>query len=103
MIKTLLLVPIRDNDGRPFSPEDWKELEQKLLRNFGGFTDGGLVRGAWNGGDTVYRDTNRRFEVALDSWTKAPQFLDLAHWTRTHFRQAALYIEVAGIPEILGE
>lgn len=101
MIKTLILVPIQDNEGQPFEPQAWTELEHKLLQ-FGGFTDGGLVQGAWTDNGQTYRDTNRRWEVALTSWTQLPVWLEVAQWTRTRFRQVAIYIEIAGIPEIIG-
>lgn len=104
MIKTLVLVPIRDNDGQPFSPADWDLLERKLLERFGGFTGGGLAEGAWSDETgKVYRDVSRRYEVALSSWNQLPDWLAIVHWIRVHFRQIAVYIEVAGIPEIIGE
>lgn len=103
MIKTMVLVPIADNDGKAFGPQDWAELEQQLLQAFGGWTDGGVVKGAWADGETVYRDTSRRFEVALGSWIQLPAWLELVRWIREHFRQISVYVEVAGIPEIIGE
>lgn len=104
MIKTLVLVPIRDNDGQPFSPADWDLLERKLLERFGGFTGGGMAEGAWSDdAGKVYRDVSRRYEVALSSWNQLPDWLDVVRWIRVHFRQIAVYVEVAGIPEIIGE
>lgn len=103
MIKALVLVPIQDNEGQPFGPNDWDELERKFINSFGGFSGGGLVQGAWADQGTIYRDTSRRYEVAVTSWTEIPNFLALAHWTRTHFRQLAVYVEIAGISEIIGE
>ena len=104
MIKTLILVPIQDNEGQPFSPKDWDELEQKLLSSFGGYTGGEMISGAWaDSTGTVYRDTSREWRVALNSWLQVPEWLALANWTRTHFRQIAIYVEIAGIPEIIGE
>lgn len=104
MIKTLVLVPIRDNDGQAFSPADWDLLERKLLERFGGFTGGGMAEGAWSDETgKVYRDISRRYEVALSSWNQLPDWLDVVRWIRVHFRQIAVYVEVAGIPEIIGE
>lgn len=103
MIKTLVLVPLQDNEGQRFGPKEWNELEQRLIQTFGGFSGGDLIRGAWADNDAIYRDTNRRYEVALASWTKVPDFLNLVAWIRTRFRQIAIYIEIAGIPEIIGE
>ncbi|ADU50188.1 hypothetical protein Tmar_0063 [Thermaerobacter marianensis DSM 12885] len=100
MVKATILVPVKDNDGRPFEWEAWQELQQRLLQ-FGGYTDGGLVAGAWESEGRVYQDENRQFIIALSSWRDVPRFLDLAEWVRVRFRQEAVYIEIAGIPEIL--
>ncbi|MGH2584820.1 MAG: hypothetical protein ACRDJE_07905 [Dehalococcoidia bacterium] len=99
MIKTALVVPVRDNDGRSFSPRVWRELEARLLR-FGGYTIEVGVAGAWESGGRLYRDRSRRYTVALPSWFDVPAWLDVVVWARTRFRQEALYIEIAGIPEI---
>lgn len=41
--------------------------------------------------------------MALASWTQLPQWLEVVRWARTKFRQEAIYVEVAGIPEIIGD
>lgn len=99
MIKTVLLVPIRDNVGGTFSPASWRTLEQKL-RRFGGFTRSS-AEGEWESQGRIYRDRSRRYEVSLTSWQQFPEWLGVALWVREEFRQEAMYIEVAGIPEIL--
>lgn len=104
MIKTMFLVPLKDNDGVPFSGDDWGMLEERLLTMFGGYTDGGVVRGAWTSQEgRVYRDESRCFLVALESWAQFPYWLDIVRWAREHFRQEAIYVEVAGIPSIIGD
>lgn len=102
MVKTMFLVPLQDNDGQPFGADDWRELEQQLLQ-FGGFSSGAVVEGAWEAGGRIYRDTSRTYIVALASWTQLPQWLEVVRWARTKFRQEAIYVEVAGIPEIIGD
>jgi hypothetical protein len=101
MIKTIFLVPVRDNDGRPFPRSAWRALEDRLLQ-FGGFsfTDG--VYGTWQFGGRMYRDRSRRYTVSLTSWMQLPASLELVHWVRGTFRQEAIYVEVAGVPEIVG-
>lgn len=99
MIKTVLLVPVRDNDGKAFTRAFWRPLEQRL-RSFGGFTRSS-VQGEWEAQGRIYHDRSRRYEVSLTSWTQLPDWLNIASWVLEHFRQEALYIEVAGIPEIL--
>ena len=102
MIKTLFLVPIRDNEGRPFPRSFWRELRERLLE-FGGFsmTDG--VSGVWQHGGRTCQDLSRQYVVSLASWRQFPAWLDLIQWVRVTFRQEAIYIEVVGIPEILGD
>lgn len=102
MIKTMFLVPLTDNAGLPFEDDAWTELERRLLR-FGGFSAGGVVDGAWESGGKVYRDRSRTYIVSLESWAQLPEWLAMIRWVREAFRQEAIYIEVAGIPEIIGE
>ncbi len=100
MIKAIFLVPIRDNHGDGFSTADWRTLERRLLE-FGGFTCARGVSGAWEHEGRVYRDSSRRYEVALEDWGRLHGWLEAVRWVRWHFRQEAIYIEVAGIPEVL--
>ncbi|MBA2449999.1 MAG: hypothetical protein H0V51_18425 [Chloroflexi bacterium] len=101
MIGTSFLIPIRDNEGRPFLPSQWRALHQRLLVEFGGYTRVSNVQGAWEDRGRVYRDRNRQYLVSLESWTQLPAWLDLVRWARQTFRQEAIHVEVAGVPEIL--
>lgn len=101
MIETQFLVPERTNDGERFSPSAWKEIEERLLL-LGGFSWNPGVRGVWQSSSgRVYRDRSRQYLVSLASWTQLPAWLEVVLWARRRFRQEALYIKVAGIPEIL--
>lgn len=100
MIKTMFLVPEKDNRGRRFPAAAWRELEERLL-DFGGYSEARGVRGAWTAGDRVYRDVSRQYIVALASWTDLPRWLEVVRWAKERFEQEAIYIEVAGVPEIL--
>jgi hypothetical protein len=101
MIKTLLLVPVRANDGRPFPPGAWRTLHERL-RAFGGFSRLDNVRGEWVSEGRVFRDRSHQYTVSLDSWLDVPAWLEVVTWARELFGQEALYIEVAGVPEIIG-
>ena len=101
MIETMFLVPVRDNDGVPFSLDDWAELELRLIQ-FNGFTVSTGVSGVWRSqSGEVHRDESKRYEVSLESWRAFPAWLEVVEWVRIKFRQEALYIRVAGTPEIL--
>ena len=99
MIETVLLVAVRDNQGRRFSPRLWDQLELRLAA-FGGFTRAGDVVGQWASQGRTYADRSREYRVALTSWWQLADWLAVVDWARDAFRQEALYIKVAGIPEI---
>jgi hypothetical protein len=100
MIKTMFLMPVTDNDGRPYAAAEWEALESRLLA-FGGFSLAVDVTGVWQAQGRVYRDLSRQYTVALTSWQQLPAWLEVVLWARSAFRQLAVYIEVGGIPEIL--
>jgi hypothetical protein len=102
MIKTHFLVPVRDNAGRPHSRGLWLELEQRLITLFGGYSRVTGIHGAWEYEGRIYRDISRGYSVSLERWTLLPVWLDLVRWARQAFQQEAIYIEVAGVPEIIG-
>jgi hypothetical protein len=100
LIKTGLLVPLRDNEGQPFSSERWRELHARLLQ-FGGLSRLNGVQREWVSAGKVYRDRSRQYTVSLVSWRQLPAWLDVAEWALVAFRQEALYIEIAGVPDII--
>ena len=99
MIKTVVLIPERDNAGRAFPRSAWTEFEMRLFA-FGGWSRTRGVAGAWQDQGRISRDVSRRYEVALGSWGQLPAWLGLVRWARTRFDQEALYIEVVGLPEV---
>jgi hypothetical protein len=97
----MFLVPVHDNHGRLFRQEAWDALEDRLLATFGGFSMTPGIHGAWRAGDAVFRDVSRQYAVAITGWSQMPVWLDMIEDVRVAFGQLALYVEVAGIPEIL--
>lgn len=100
MVKTEFLIPKQDNEGHEYPDSYWSELEEQLLQ-FGGFTwtDGQV--GAWRSRGKVYAGVSRRYDVDLPSWTLLAAWLEIVRWVARRFNQEAMYIEVAGVPEIL--
>ena len=96
----MVLVPQQDNHGRDFPRSAWLELERRF-RQFGGFTRATDVQGEWEDRGRIYRDTSRQYIVALTSWEQLGDWLAVVRWAQATFAQEAMYIEVAGIPEIL--
>ena len=39
--------------------------------------------------------------MTADSWTQLADWLRLVRWAGQRFRQEAIYLEVAGLPEVL--
>ena len=71
---------------------------------FGGVSWSGGVAGAWRSpSGRVYRDRNRQYTVSLERWSQFPDWLDVIRWVRERFRQEAIYIKVAGVPEVFEE
>jgi hypothetical protein len=102
MIKTMFLVPVADNEGRPIDRDVWAELRKRCLA-FGGFTRTEGLSGQWvSESGKVFADNMVRFEIALQSWSQLSAWMDMVRWARVAFRQEALYIEVLGVPEIIG-
>jgi hypothetical protein len=100
MIKAVVLVPTTDNDGLPFSQSTWDTLREQLL-GFGGYSLREGVSGAWVSQAKVYRDRSDEFTVSLTSWIQVTDWLTVVQWAKAAFRQEAMYIEIAGVPEIL--
>jgi hypothetical protein len=100
MIKTMFLVPTFDNRGRPFPRSFREQLEERLLE-FGGFSALPGISGVWRAGDRIYRDVSDQYAVSLQSWKEMPRWLEMVAWVQWRFRQEAIYVEVAGVPEIL--
>lgn len=102
MIKTMFLLPEQDNSGVDWEDDKLSALETVLLDAFGGYTVDGLVHGAWRSPyGKEMRDSCIRYVVALDSIAKLSAWVDLIHDVLVDFDQQAIYVEVAGIPEII--
>ncbi|MEQ1669382.1 MAG: hypothetical protein ABL893_00850 [Hyphomicrobium sp.] len=88
-----ILLPVRDNDGRPFGPHPFEEIAFTLSKKFGGFT--GYTRapaeGRWETSGKTQHDDVLVVEVMVDT-------LDRAWWTafrkglETTFRQTKVIV-----------
>ena len=88
-----LLLPVYDNEGQPFGPEQYAPVRQLLIGRFGGLT--AYVRapaaGLWKDGGETVRDDVVVYEVMVEE-------LDRAWWgeyretLRLAFRQEALVV-----------
>jgi hypothetical protein len=74
VLKTVVYIPVRSNDGRTFPRRLWRELELRL-RPFGGFTRGPRQRGSWHDGTRWYHEPNHPYYIALRSAKDLPAWL----------------------------
>lgn len=100
MIKALVFVPVRSNEGRAFPREAWQELLARF-EQFGGVTVEPAVSGRWLSGGRWYNEPMRPYLIALTSWRQLPDWLAVVEWIQMRFEQEALYVEVAGQPEVI--
>ena len=93
-----ILLPLRDNDGRPFGPHPFEDVAASLSKRFGGITahNRAPAEGRWERSDQTLHDDVLVIEVMVDD-------LDRAWWTefRRHleatFRQERVIVRAQEI------
>ncbi|MBI4497605.1 MAG: hypothetical protein HY689_06900 [Chloroflexi bacterium] len=101
MLMTLMVVPTRDHAQRPFSPQDFRALEERL-RTFGGFQVIHGVYGEWATPEgRVYPDESRIYRTELPV-QRLPEWLAVVAWARRHFRQEEMWVEIHGQGTVRG-
>jgi hypothetical protein len=89
-----LLVPLRDNDGVPFTDAEFETFEEYLLSTAGGFTRRADVEGVWRSPDgVVMRDRSRAYALTLPKEVADLQMSLLTVYIRKQFRQEAAFVE----------
>jgi hypothetical protein len=91
-----ILVPLADNDGRPFPDTAFHTFENFLAYLVGGFTYRGDVDGAWRSPTSgeLIRDRSRSYAVTLDATTAKEQIPRIDGFIRRYFRQEAAFLEL---------
>ncbi|MCL4808843.1 MAG: hypothetical protein KJ062_13825 [Thermoanaerobaculia bacterium] len=90
-----LLLPVRDNDGQPFSPAEVAAFETQLLTLAGGFTRKGEVAGVWrDSAGRVYRDRSRLYSLTVPRSAAASIARAIDRTVRSAFRQEASFVEL---------
>lgn len=97
MIKCTILLPTTDNNGEPF--QDAAVMIDhalgKLYRIFGGYTDCGIVNGAYRMADGSRADDKlRKIIVCVDYETAVIHLRDVCGRLARLFSQETLYLEV---------
>jgi hypothetical protein len=96
-----LLLPLNDNDGRPFGAAALNRVRDELAARFGGVTafSRAPAEGVWEDGGEVSRDLLVVFEVMTDA-------LDRAWWAayraelEGRFRQEKLVVRATEFEEL---
>jgi hypothetical protein len=102
LIETLILIPVRDNDGEPYTRETYDTLHRRLAAEGWGWSIAREIEGGWANAGIVYIDESQEWLVALNSWTQLPAWLAVVEWIRVTFRQEAMFVRVAGVYEEIG-
>ena len=91
-----ILVPLADNDGRPFPHAAFHTFENFLATLCGGFTRRGDVEGAWRSPETgtLMRDRSRSYVVTLAAETADEQITKVEDFICRYFRQEAAFLEL---------
>lgn len=91
-----ILVPIADNDGRPFPHTAFHTFEHFLATLCGGFTRRGDVEGAWRSPETgeIMRDRSRSYVITLAAEEAEEQIAKIESFICRYFRQQAAFLEL---------
>ncbi len=95
------LLPLRDNDGRAFTRDDFERVRHELTDRFGGVTAfvQSPAAGLWKEGPDVSRDELLLHEVVVES-------LDRAWWRRYReelegrFRQERILLRAIAVESL---
>ena len=92
-MKFTVLVPVADNDGRPFGDAKLMSIAQRLALRFNGCTMDRNVEGLWYDGPTLYHDHHVRMIVKIES-SQREEAVQLAKEIGRELRQKAMFVEV---------
>lgn len=102
MFEAEILVPLANNDGKPFTEGTFEGFELKLSELFGGATRlEGPTTGVWLDGNRLYADRLVRYVVALRSIGDGAKVVAAAEVAKVTFEQLAVYVRYLGQSEIL--
>lgn len=102
LIETFIMVPKQNNDGKAFPPSKYDNLNREIIEQFGGLTIEHAT-GFWSDGEKVYQDRNYKYIIGIQSLKQVAEILELARYIRKEFKQEAVYVNVSGIAEIVGD
>ena len=94
MIKCTILIPTTFNNGEPVSPALLDIYRRQLADLCGGYTDAGLVTGAWVNGSSYSAYSERNIELwVICELGKLPQLREFASEIACDLKQKCVYLE----------
>jgi hypothetical protein len=96
-----ILLPVRDNDGKPFGPHPFEEVAWQLSKKFGGITaySRAPAEGRWETSGKTQHDDVLVVEVMVEALDK-PWWRDFRTQLETTFRQTRVIVR-AQVIELL--
>ena len=93
-----ILLPVRDNEGKPFGPHPFEEVTWTLSKKFGGITAYNRVtaEGRWESGGKTQHDDVTVIEVMVDVLDK-PWWRAFRTELEATFRQSQVVVRVQTI------
>jgi hypothetical protein len=102
MFQVTVLIPVRDNAGVPFLPEDFAAFEQLVLFLLGGFTLlPSTAAGLWAAEGVAYSDDLRIYLIAVASITHGDRIAHVVAFAKVRFRQEAIFVAYLGVSEVI--
>jgi hypothetical protein len=88
-----ILLPVRDNDGKPFGPHPFEELAWTLSKKFGGITayNRAPAEGRWETSGNTQHDDVLVVEVMVSALDK-PWWTDFRRQLEATFRQTQVIV-----------
>ncbi len=105
LIEAVIPIPANSNASVPFTEVEWAALYARLASVAEGATRRGPHSGVWIDPQTgtEYSEPVFEIEVGIESWMQIGAFVEVARWALSHFDQRAIFIKIAGVPEVLRE
>ena len=94
MIKCTILIPTTYNNGSPVSHQLLANFRRRLADIFGGYTDAGLVKGAWRSGVNCPMVVERNIELwVICDDRKLVELRQFAALMADNLDQESVYLE----------
>jgi len=96
-----ILLPLLDNDGRPFGREAFARVREELIDRFGGLTafTRSPAEGVWDEGEGRSRDEIVIFEVMADELDR-PWWREYRRALEVRFRQEEIVVRARAVERL---